>query len=170
MFHLKGSHKHKKQHAENIILGEGWSQRLSPTQEVARNGAAEIERLHDFIFTHHHRRYFTKEKTSDSSDEYWQKWSLYIYIHDSTYNYYGNFRGFAGKKPTEKKLRASRIFLALAASAIMAITTRLSFIMFGKEIGVGSRKHASASATTNALKEKRLLKVQAVTCVRACRV
>ena len=94
----------------------------------------------------------------------------YIYIHDSTYNYYGNFRGFAGKKPTEKKLRASRIFLALAASAIMAITTRLSFIMFGKEIGVGSRKHASASATTNALKEKRLLKVQAVTCVRACRV
>lgn len=96
--------------------------------------------------------------------------TIYIYIHDSTYNYYGNFRGFAGKKPTEKKLRASRIFLALAASAIMAITTRLSFIMFGKEIGVGSRKHASASATTNALKEKRLLKVQAVTCVRACRV
>lgn len=82
----------------------------------------------------------------------------------------GTFAVLPEKKPTEKKLRASRIFLALAASAIMAITTRLSFIMFGKEIGVGSRKHASASATTNALKEKRLLKAQAVTCVRVCRV
>lgn len=67
-----------------------------------------------------------------------------------------NFR-FCTENNTEKQLQQNFFYLeipsrnsqTLAASAIMAITTRLSFIMFGKEIGVGVTRKNRVRTTTN---------------------